>query len=80
MLAKRLSPEIGKVLRHDPSVADGLFCHHWEKSKIRTNMHIKKEEKIGGKFLQPAIHKSSLTSGLHSYEKIKILTSVNISC
>lgn len=51
MLAKRISPETAKVLRHEHRVADGLFCHHWEKSKIKTNTdNKKKEEKMEESF------------------------------
>lgn len=71
MWAKRLSPEIAKILTHETRVADGLFCHHWEKSKIKTSTHNKKEEKVGErKLLQPVIHEVNIwTSGFHSYEK-----------
>ena len=47
MWAKRLSPEIAKILTHGTRVAGGLFCHHWEKSKMKTSTHNKKEEKVG---------------------------------
>ena len=45
MLAKKISPEIAKILRHEHRVADGLFCHHWEKSRIKTNTHNKKKKR-----------------------------------
>lgn len=46
MLAKRLSPEIARVLRHEPRVGDGLSATTGKSlSKIKTNTHIKRKEK-----------------------------------
>lgn len=43
-----VSPEIAKVLRHEPRVTNGFFWHHWEKkSKIKTETSIKKGKKNG---------------------------------
>lgn len=61
MWAKRLSSEIAKILTHETRVVDGLFCHHWEKSKTETSTHNKKEEKVGErKFLQPVIQEVNI--------------------
>lgn len=52
--------EIAKILTHESRAVDGLFCHHWEKSEIKTSTHNKREEKSGRKFLQPVLQEVNI--------------------